>query len=417
MISVNKSKSFGKIKTAPEDFQVEEIEKGNKVLEIGKPLSDNPISDGASPSEGDFSVFVLQKTNWNTVQALIKIAKIFRHGKKSVGFAGTKDRNAVSTQMCSIFKVNPSDLLNLHVKDININGAWFSNTPIKMGDLLGNRFTVTVRDLKFADNIEGTDKTLGGLFPNYYGEQRFGMHGDNFDIGFDIIKGDYESAVMKFLTNTTNETNESAIYARKRLLEDRDFKSAFDYYPKYLKYEKMILEYLSKYPENYANSLRKLPRQLLLMFVHSVDSTIFNKELEERVKSNSISPLDSDLVCPKDGFGYPDMQKVMTYEEYKSNKNHDGTDPFIVGNIVGYNTKALNDVETGIMGSLNLDKGEFKIQGIPELACNGNYRVLFAPYNGFSYSINDSKDTAVLKFSLFSGSYATALLNEFLGNL
>ncbi len=417
MISINKSKSLGKIKSKPEDFQVEEIEKGNIVLDIGKQFSDNPLLNQESQKEGDFSVFILQKTNWNTVQALIKIAKIFRHGKKSVGFAGTKDRNAVSTQICSIFKVNPSDLLNLHIKDIKINGAWFSSTPIKMGDLLGNRFTVTIRDLKFADNLESTDKKLSGIFPNYYGDQRFGMHGDNFDIGFDIIKGDYESAVMKFLTNTTNETNESAIYARKRLLEERDFKSAFDYYPKYLKYEKMILEYLSKYPENYANSLRKLPRQLLLMFVHSVDSTIFNKELEERVKSNSLFPTDSDLVCPRDQFGYPDMEKIMAYKDYKSDKRYSELNPFIVGNIVGYNTKILNDVETGIMESLNLQKEEFKIEGIPELACNGNYRVLFAPYNGFSSSINDNSDTAVLRFSLFSGSYATVLLNEFLGNL
>ena len=66
-------------------------------------------------------------------------------------------------------------------------------------------------------------------------------------------------------------------------MQEQDFKEALKYFPEYLKYERMLLEYLARFPDNYANAIRKLPRSISLMFIHSVESYIFNKELEERI--------------------------------------------------------------------------------------------------------------------------------------
>lgn len=49
---------------------------------------------------------------------------------------------------------------------------------------------------------------------------------------------------------------------------------------------------------------------------------------------------------------------------------------------------------------------------MPELNCKGQYRVLFAPYRGFQ-SVRGEDDSVRMQFSLPAGSYATALLNEF----
>lgn len=414
MISINNDKGTGRIKVEPEDFIVEEIEKNGVALEkdhIYENL-DNEENNNIEVKK-DFTIFVLQKENWNTTQALIKIAKLFRRGKKSVGFAGTKDRRAISTQLCSIYKVDPSELLKLHIKDIKINGAWLSNKQVRMGDLLGNRFIVKIKDLDSYEKIEKTNKLLNGRFPNYYGDQRFGMHGDNVEIGLDMLHNNFEDAAIKFLTDTKNEKNDDAIAARERLLNELDFKTAIDYFPKYLKYERMVIDYLSKYPDNYANALRKLPRSLVLMFVHSVDSYIYNKELEERIKNNLIEPTDEDLVCNSDKFGFPDLSNISNYNDRYSSGN-DINNQFVVGNIVGYNTKDLTSFEKKILLDLELTTDDFKMSNMPELSCNGNYRVFFAPYNNFYSEFNSEENSAILKFSLFTGSYATVLLNEFL---
>lgn len=362
----------GKLKESANDFIVEEITKTGKVIEIEKKYANEELGFGSD--KGNFCVFIMQKMDWNTVQALKTIAKLCGRGIKSVGFAGTKDRTSVSTQLCSIFGADLDRLSSIHVKDIKINGAWLSNTGIELGDLTGNRFTVTIKDAMNIDGIESINSELNGLFPNYFGEQRFGFRNNNVDIGLDIIKGNFEGAAIRFLTDSTNETNGDAVNARKRLYEERDFKSALEYFPNYLKYERDVIRHLSITPTDFAGALRRLPRSLSLMFVHSVESSIFNKEVEQMIR--------------------------------------DKRTDMIEGNLVGYESET-NDYENGILEELGITKEQFKVKSMPELNCKGGKRLMFAPYKDFSYSKID--ETAVrLKFSLQSGSYATVFLNEFI---
>ena len=107
----------------------------------------------------------MQKTNWNTLQALKTVARKFRRGVKSAGFAGTKDRTSVSTQLCSIFGAKPDELSRVHIKDITINGAWQGDNKIEMGDLVGNRFGISVREPSNWEGLDAIDLELGGLFP------------------------------------------------------------------------------------------------------------------------------------------------------------------------------------------------------------------------------------------------------------
>ncbi len=389
----------GKIKQRPEDFIVEEIAKNGFVLKRDARVGCSDVNMQESES-GKFAVFVLQKQDWNTIQALEALAKKAGRGIRSVSFAGTKDRSSVSTQLCSIFGTTADRISSTHVKGITINGAWQSDTGIGIGELLGNRFTVTIRDTDAsAERINGIAKGLGGLFPNYFGKQRFGYRGNNAEIGVYIIKGDFERAAIAFLTDTTDERNLDSIEARERLAKELDFGSALGYFPPYLKYERKLLEYLAKYPTDYANALRRLPRQLSLMFVHSVEDMIFNKVVAERADDAEIRA--GDLFCDADAYGFPDMATVRkaTGQAEKG---------FLVGNIIGYESIELSEAEMRILEGMSLTKEMFRINSMPELSCKGNYRVVFAPFVGFSVS-----DT-VLSFSLPSGSYATVLLDEFM---
>ncbi len=407
MLRLAKSRrAKGVIKASAEDFKVEEITSKGFVLETGKAYS--PEMLGLKSEEGKFSIFVMQKKDWNTSQALKAIARKFRRGVKSTSFAGTKDRTSISTQLCSIFGVGAEQLSRMHIKDITINGAWSGNNKIEMGDLLGNRFCISVRELSDYDGLDSIISELDGVFPNYFGEQRFGNRNTNLAVGTDMLKGDFRSAALRFLTEAQNETNVDARAARERLAKEMDFKEALKYFPEYLKYERSVIEYLAQFPDNYANAIRKLPRSISLMFVHSVEAHIFNRVLEERITNGGIKPTPDDFVCPENFFGFPDISNVAKFGADNSKGK------FIVGNMVGYSTTSVTDTEKEILEELGLDPESFKVKGLNELNSKGTYRVLFAPFKEISHSYNEKQETLELKFSLPAGSYATVLTGEFI---
>lgn len=391
----------GAIKSAPEDFVVEEITPSGAAIEAGRHYV--PAELGLEEMPGKFCIFVMQKRNWNTSQALRAISKMLGKGLRSMGFAGTKDRLAVSTQLCSTFGIVPAQLEGFHIKDISINGAWTGESQVGLGDLMGNRFTVTVRNASMQDGIPKALEALNGRFPNYFGEQRFGFRGNNVKIGVSLLKGDFEGAVMSFLTDTDNEKQADAIEARKRLLETRDFKAALRYFPRYLKYERAVLEHLSRFPANYANAFRRLPRPLALMFVHAVEDSIFNAELGRRVEEGSVQLEEGDLACLPNSYGFPDISTTAIFSQEMGGA-------FLVGNVVGYDTERPTELEKGLLEELGLGTESFKMAGMRELNCRGAFRAMLAPYRGMSAV--QGQDSAELKFELPAGSYATVLLSE-----
>lgn len=300
-----------RLKDEAEDFIVKEITRNGTVLEPDRKYTAVELGMG-EPADGKFSVFVMQKRNWNTVQACREVARKAGRGIKSVGFAGTKDRKSVSTQLCSLFGASPERLADLHVKDVSINGAWRSGEAVELGGLLGNSFDIRLNGCAVGaeDKFASIHESISGIFPNYYGMQRFGTRGNNAEIGLAMLKGSFEDAVMMFLTDTENETNAEAIEAREKLKHELDFKAALGYYPSYLKYELRVIEYLGMYPTDFANALRRIPRQISLMLVHAVESYIFNKELETRIFYTGTDQREGDMLCGAGGFGFPDLASL-----------------------------------------------------------------------------------------------------------
>lgn len=395
---VNQSNVKGVLKERPEDFIVCEITKSGEKLKL-----DSKFEKPDEP--GNFTVIVLQKRNWDTVQALFKISKLLHRGKKAFSFAGTKDKRAVTVQLASFYKVEKQKFFSLSIKDIKINGAWYSQNPLNLGDLLGNSFEISVKIL---------DENEGGMLdsleefqelqrvPNYFGEQRFGFRGNNFNIGILLLKKEFEKAVMEFLCSTENEKNKEAIEARKRLLNENDFSAALEYFPKYLRNERNMLFELSKNPKNFVGAFRRLPRSIRLIFIHSVQARLFNEELDARVKSNDFSGL---YKCPSNFYGFPDSKKVQKDGDYP------------LGSLIGYETQT-NSYEDELLSRYGISKGDFLIKEFPELSQKGTLRPFIVPVKDFSYSIKEdpeekSAKKASFTFDLPNGSYATTVLSQF----
>ncbi len=404
MKTLSESKGIGgEVKSSANDFIVKEITEGGVILELGKKYSAMEIGRKEDP-KGDFTVFVLQKSNWNTIQALQKIAKLGRRGIRSVGYAGMKDKLSTSTQLASIFGVAPEFASSLNLKDISINGAWKEANAVEMGGLLGNAFEMTINGCN-ADEVmvKSIADELDGRMPNYFDAQRFGMRLNNFKVGLHIIRGELEEAVMEFLTSTNNENNEEAKEARRRLKEEMDFADALEYFPKYLRNERDMIYVLSKKERDFAAAIRSIPRGISIMFIHAVEALIFNLALE-RMVGESFD--DAKVYCGTNFYGFPDINVL----ESKENMQEDALPACA---LIGYETKDdyIGEEEEEIMKALELKKESFKISSIPELSMKGSYRPLLVKFRDLNYV--SIEDMVKIKVSLPAGTYATILLNEF----
>ncbi len=391
----------GSIKNEPEDFIVEEIMPDGTILEIDKIIE-------KEDNNGKFLYFVLQKRQWSTEGAISRLSRGLHAKFKRFNWAGTKDKQAITTQLVSGFAINKKALQNLKLKDIKINGMWMDNKKVNLGDLLGNRFKIKISDLEkdTEEKIQKIHEKLDGKFVNYFGEQRFGTIRQNTHIiGEHIIKEDYESAVKEFLTNDEGEHNEDARQARINLKESLDYSKALEEFPGYLRLERTMIEWLSKYPNDYVGALRKIPRGISLLFVHAFQSYLFNLELSERVKNKDFEAKENEYYCGLNSYGFPDIDKKIDVND----KNIKKADKILCTNIIGYESET-NEIEDRLLAQFNITKENFKLKQFQELSSKGTYRSFFSTYKDFEFNKNMSQ----FSFSLPSGCYATVLLSEFL---
>ncbi|MDE1804437.1 MAG: tRNA pseudouridine(13) synthase TruD [Candidatus Micrarchaeota archaeon] len=389
----------GTIKQTPEDFLVREITSSGHALELNTNYSAESLGEQQDP-EGKFTTLVLQKRNWNTIQALQTVAKRVGRGIRSIGYAGLKDRASTSTQLASIFGVTPEAVLGTNVKDISINGAWRSKEGVGMGGLLGNSFSIKISDCSAdEDAVKQTFDELGSKMPNYFDSQRFGIRLNNHRVGLHIMRGELEEAVMEYLTYSANENNEDARAARQRLADERDFASALSYFPQYLKSERTVLYHLSQNEKDFAKALRSIPRGVAIMFIHAVEALIFDHVVEQMLADGDFG--NAKLWCGLNFYGFPDLAKAGTEK---------GELP--LAPLIGYQTAEENigDMERSLLEQMEIGRESFKIKSMPELSMRGSYRPILSTFRRGVESVGEG--SATLDFSLPSGAYATVLVGE-----
>ena len=280
----------GKLRVAPEDFLVEEI-----------PL----IKKGGT--SGPFLICRLTKTNWELGHAIKEIAKRLGISHRRIGWAGTKDRNAITRQWISLYNVTAEQVAGIHLADIIIEPLGQANESLSLGDLLGNHFDIIIRDAEPAcleERVDAINTTVSEGIPNYFGLQRFGATRPvTHLVGEWILKGDYEQAVMTYVGLAFDGEPEHVREVRSKFLETRDIKAALSDLPPQMSYERAMLHYLYSHPTDYGGALLELPPKLLSMFVSAFQSYLFNCALSRRFDEGGtlIEPLVGDQLLFANG--------------------------------------------------------------------------------------------------------------------
>ncbi|APW65145.1 tRNA pseudouridine(13) synthase TruD [Poseidonibacter parvus] len=142
--------------------------------------------------EGEHLVLKIRKKDLATWDALEIIAKFVGCRSRDIGYAGLKDKNAMTVQSISIHKQYEEKLKTFNHPNIKILDTTYHNNKIKVGHLKGNSFFIRLKRVNVIDSRK-IESALGSIvslgMPNYFGFQRFGIDGDNYKKGKAIIEG------------------------------------------------------------------------------------------------------------------------------------------------------------------------------------------------------------------------------------
>lgn len=111
---------------------------------------------------------------------------------RDVGYAGRKDRVALTTQWMSVPGLDPEKALGLKLEGVRILEAVAHPHKLRTGQLRGNRFTIRVRsvdDAAEAEAREVLERAVAVGMANPFGAQRFGHKGRNADQGRQLLEG------------------------------------------------------------------------------------------------------------------------------------------------------------------------------------------------------------------------------------
>ncbi len=132
--------------------------------------------------EGTHTFLCVEKRDRTTEQVARELARAAGVSPREVGYAGRKDRHAVTRQWFSLPDIEPARALAFELRDARVLESVRHGHKLKTGHLRANRFEVILRGKRDGGLREAqaraADLVRRGM-PNRYGSQRFGRDGDN----------------------------------------------------------------------------------------------------------------------------------------------------------------------------------------------------------------------------------------------
>ena len=186
------------------------------------------VTNREEGKEGKYLILELTKRDWDTHHMTRTLAKILQVSQKRISVAGTKDKRALTTQKISIFDTDASEIERIHLKDIELKVLGRSRKSVELGDLWGNDFIITIRNIESSPEETGsllkktTEEILAqGGVPNFFGVQRFGsVRPVTHLVGKDIVEGNFEKAALRYIAEPFPDEPEETKKARQFVKRD-----------------------------------------------------------------------------------------------------------------------------------------------------------------------------------------------------
>ncbi len=235
--------------------------------------------------DGTHTYFTIEKRGRTTLHAIQMIAKALGKPRHDIGFAGLKDAHGLTRQTLSVEHVDPARIEALSIDGVRVLSVARHTNKLKLGHLAGNSFDVKIRDtvsspLPLAQAILDRLTTRG--MPNYFGPQRFGVRGDNADIGRAILSDDYDEAIALILGRPGRYDNGDVRKARE-LFEAGDLRAAALAWPGPFQEQIRICLALLRSGGDARLAWRAVDHSLRKLYVSAFQSGLFNRVLAARI--------------------------------------------------------------------------------------------------------------------------------------
>lgn len=265
----------GTIKQRPEDFLVDEV----------------PAYQPCG--EGEHVYMLVQKRGLSSLEMIGVVARHFGVHRNAVGYAGLKDKHAVTRQVVSVHTPGkrPEDFAALEHEQIRVLWVDRHTNKLRPGHLKGNRFSVKIRNVA-PTAVLTARKVLSSLrqtgVPNRFGEQRFGLLENNHLVGRAIVKGDWEAAAAELLGPSARcpGVNPQA----RALFAAGQFREAAMHYPPGAKSELIVLKGLAD-GKDARRAFLRLDETVLRYYLSAFQSAVFNAVLDGRVLEGELGGL------------------------------------------------------------------------------------------------------------------------------
>lgn len=243
--------------------------------------------------DGDYLWLCVERRRRMTTDVARRIAKMFGVPLHDVGYAGLKDKHALTRQHFSVRLPDTSrDARAARFEFTGMRLLWArrDHRPLERGDLRGNFFRVRIRrtrpnPLPILTPIL-QQITAHGL-PNYFGYQRFGYRQNNHILGALLVARRWQEFLDQALGGVRPEDAAPLAQAR-RLYHAGDYAAALRLWPRSLRHDRQVLDALRQHfsPARAVMTLDAHHRRFL---VSALQSAMFNDVLDRRVRAGLLT--------------------------------------------------------------------------------------------------------------------------------
>lgn len=384
----------GVIRQRPEDFYVEEI----------------PLYEPSG--EGEHVYAAIQKVGLTTFEAIDRIGRELNVSPRDIGFAGMKDRDAVTRQTVSVPGVTEEQLMKLQSPELSVLWATRHRNKLKIGHLKGNRFVIRIREVEPAAvvRLQAPLKLLRqrGL-PNFFGEQRFGVRHDNDQLGAALIRGDNSRLLHLLLGSPRAEVDPPEIVQARTHFDRGEFDDSLRHWPRRCGMERRLVAQFAKTRRPGA-TVRSIDRRLRRLWISALQSRVFNDVLARRIDT-------LDRILPGDICEKLDNHACFRVEDPGVEQPRaDRWEISPTGPLLGYRLTLPSDdalaIEQSAFAQVGLTPADFR--NAENDRAKGDRRVLRVRPEDvrLESGVDELGGYVLVAFTLPAGSFATVLLRE-----
>jgi tRNA pseudouridine13 synthase len=276
----------GAIKRRPDDFLVEEL----------------PLYEPSGA--GEHLYLRIEKTGVSHHEMISSLRRHFRVADRAIGFAGMKDKIAVTCQTVSIHLPRPDAVPAGDVPHDRIKVLWTArhDNKIRLGHLAGNRFSIRIRDVD-AVKVTVVKRQLERLaatgVPNYFGRQRFGYRANNHLLGLALLRADWAGLVDELL-GTTGSAFPEYQRQRRELFDQGRYREAAAQWTPADRNELTVIKALAQ-GRRTRDAARAVGKTAMGFWNSALQSAVYNGVLDARLEAGTLARLvEGDLAWKHD---------------------------------------------------------------------------------------------------------------------